>query len=125
MVKRKCPKCEAEFYKKSHYDRHMNRIYDCNKKNKKSNNDNDLQKLIEINKNSQNLTEDSQNLTEINKNSQNLIDLTHVLMCSSSPESLIPLTEIDEYVNIDEISLCCSFCSKKLVNKYSLIRHIK
>jgi hypothetical protein len=138
MVKRKCPKCEAEFYKKSHYDRHMNRIYDCCKKNKKSNTNNNLEKLTENNKNSQNLTENSQNFTKINKNSQNLTELdldSNILktdftnlkptvLCTSNPVVSLSLKDIDDYLNIDETTFCCSFCNKKLINKYSLLRHI-
>ena len=41
MVKRKCLKCEAEFDKKSHYDRHINRKYDCKANTNLINSEND------------------------------------------------------------------------------------
>ena len=29
MVQRKCPKCHAIFYRKSNYDKHINKVFDC------------------------------------------------------------------------------------------------
>ena len=125
VVKRKCPKCDAEFDKKSHYDRHINRIYDCSKK---VNTEDNLQKITEINTNFQELTQINKNLTEINTNFQELTEInknSNIPNISDiSKENLSDLKEIIDLQNSGELTLCCSYCNKKLVNKYTLIRHI-
>ena len=138
MVLHPCPKCNVVFNKKSTFVRHINRVFDCSPKDSKEENS---QKLTEINKNSQKLTEinkNSQKLTEINKNSQKLIEMNSnsnpilndqeisfeeqgcLGVLNVDPDS----TKTNDISNIDESTFCCSYCNKKLVNKYSLLRHI-
>ena len=33
-------------------------------------------------------------------------------------------TDINDNLNVNENTFCCSFCNKKLVNKFSLLRHM-
>ena len=97
MVKRQCLKCYVWFDKKSTYDYHINRKTNCDPNNN-SNNTN--------NTNNDNL----QKLTEINKNSQKLTEIN---------------TNSSDLLNTNDDELICSYCDKKLVNKYSLSRHLK
>ena len=127
MVYYPCPKCNAIFNKKSNFISHTKRIYDCSQK---VNKDDNLQELTEIHKISQKLTKKSQNFTEINKNSQNFTEINKNSQNFTEFDlnllktNFIDLTEIDEYSNTDEIKFYCSFCNKKLINKYSLLRHM-
>jgi len=104
MVKRQCLKCYAWFDKKSTYDYHINRKTKCTQNsNTTSINNNKSQKLTEININLQKLTE-HQNNTDIFIKNQNYLNI---------------------HSNINDDELICSYCDKKLVNKYSLLRHLK
>ena len=132
MVFRQCYKCKVIFNRKSTYDYHMNRKTDCGIVGYS----NDLNNLNDINNvKSQNFTKThkiSQNFTE---NHINLQDLTKFKSKSNSDSNLDSnsniliknfeeFTKTSDFSNIDEIVFCCSFCDKKLVNKFSLLRHI-
>ncbi len=109
MVFYPCPKCNVIFNKKSNFISHTNRVFDCSiKVNKRLK----THELTEINKN-------SQKLTEINKNSQKLTEI------NDNPQILTEMNlALNDFLNPDESTFCCSYCNKKLVNKYSLLRHI-
>ena len=120
MVKRICPKCNAIFNQKSHYDNHMNKKFDCSPNSHHAND------LTKINQNSPKLTKINQNspkLTKINQNSENYPNILN-----SNFDDLTEMnehsTEIKKHSNNCEI-IFCSFCNKKMVNKYSLLRHLK
>ena len=126
MINYPCPKCNAIFNKKSNLTRHINKIFDCSKKGNKNNN---LDELTEINQISPNFTKINQispNLTELNLNSNNneifLKDPNYSNILKSDFDDL---TETNNISNTDETTFCCSFCNKKLGNKYSLSRHLK
>jgi len=109
-----CHKCNVIFNKKSNLTRHINKKFDCSKKDYKNEKFNEL---TEINQN-------SPNLTEINQNSPNLKELN----CNSNNNEIF--FKNPNYSNIlksdfDELIFCCSFCNKKMGNKYSLLRHVK
>ncbi len=134
-----CPKCDVVFNKKSNLTRHLNKIFDCSKKVNMKNN---LQKLTKINKNSQKLTKINKNLenSESLENLENLESLTAKNFEQNNNNKILykeliksqdilksdfdNLTKINNFLNINESTFCCSYCNKKLVNKYSLLRHI-
>jgi len=126
MITYPCPKCNTIFNKKSNLTRHINKIFDCSKKGIKNNN---LDELTEINQISPNLTEINQispNLTVLNLNSNNNeIFIKEPNFLNILKSDFNDLTETNDYSNIDETTFCCSFCNKKLGNKYSLSRHLK
>ena len=120
MVKRICHKCYAEFDRKSSYDKHTNKIFDCSLKNNKAT-INEEKPLISENfleltifcksdlseKIMQNLTE---NLTE------NLIENLTENITKNLTEVLID--------DIQELNLSCLHCNKIYSSKYTLERHI-
>jgi len=123
-----CPKCNVIFNKKSNLTRHINKKFDCSLKGNKNNN---LNELTEINQISPNLTKINQiwrNLTELNCNSN-----TDEIFLKEPNYSNILKSDFDDLTetnynynsNTDENIFCCSFCNKKMVNKYSLLRHLK
>ncbi len=110
-----CPKCNIIFNKKSNLTRHINKKFDCSLKTKSSN-DNEFTEINKI----------SQKLTKINKISQKLTKLN---TNSNESENILKIpntfnTQSSEFVDLNETTFCCSYCGKKLVNKYSLLRHI-
>lgn len=113
MVKRICPKCDAEFDKKSHYDRHINRIFDCSKKGNKNKN---LHKTSEISTNLQELAQIGTNLQELAQIIPNLKKINNFEFMSTKPNNIS---------NTNESQICCSYCNKKLSSKYILTRHMK
>jgi len=94
MVKRQCHKCQAIFDRKSHYDYHMNRKYDCTPNN------------IILNYNSQNYT-NLQKIAEINVNQKKLQE-----------------NKEKQEKNKDEENYTCSYCQKNFSTKYTLLRHM-
>jgi len=112
MVKRKCPKCQAEFDKKSTYDYHINRKTVCRQINNNKNND----------------------LNEIHPNPNNSISNPNysILNPSKSKKEFHnqqSIKAIDIY-NIEDIEknsniLLCGFCSKSYSSKSNLNKHLK
>ena len=94
MVKRQCHKCQAIFERKSHYDYHMNRKFDCTPNN------------IILNVNSKNST-NLQKITEINENKK---------FGQENKEK--------QENNKDEENFTCSYCQKNFSTKYTLLRHL-
>ena len=117
MVKRQCLKCYAWFDKKSTYDYHINRKTDCSQNSNINDMNNDKsQKLTEINTNSQKLTENQNNMDIFIKNP----NYSNILKSDCEVS-----TNLNIHSNINDDELICSYCDKKLVNKYSLSRHLK
>jgi len=96
MVKRKCPKCNAEFDRKCHYDRHMNRKFDCE------------QKLVNLN-DKNNFPNSFQNFPK-----NDILNLNNGINVN---------IDIDDDLG-NEIFLCC-FCSKSYSSKGNLTKHLK
>lgn len=142
MKQFQCPKCNIIFNKKSNLTRHTNKIYDCIEKGSMNNN---LSEFAEINQNLPNLTKINPNLTKINQNSPNISELK---LNSSNNEIFLQsgyehghehghsysnilksnfdnLTKTKCFSGTDETTFSCSFCNKKMVNKYTLLRHLK
>ena len=120
MVQRKCPKCDAIFDRKSSYDYHINRVFDCS--TKKSNQENlsdkkncddtyfnDLPEFAKIYQNLPEFTKICQNLPKITKEHSNL-DL-----------------EANDLNNLNDLNnneFPCCYCHKKFSTKYTLGRHL-
>lgn len=98
MVKRQCFKCDAIFYKKSHYDRHNNRKYDCSIKKKNNTNDN---------------SEEIQNIPNVYNQTNN--------------HNNVEDKEICENVNLEkqDDTLFCGFCLQSYSSKSNLNKHLK
>ena len=120
MVKRYCPKCNAEFNQKGHFDYHINRKYDCSinsnlsidLKDEKTENLNICQNLPKFAKICQN-----------QKINENLIKPNNSIIFKSDK---LDLTEINNLsINTNDMNYCCSFCNKKYSSKYTLSRHLK
>ena len=119
MVKRCCPKCNAEFDRKCNYDYHMNKKFDCSPNCIHSNDVKDAKNedLPEFAKICENLPEfakicESKKNDEIFLKKQNFSDLTETndLTINTSDAS--------------DSSYCCSYCNKKYSSKYTLLRHM-
>jgi hypothetical protein len=115
MVQRQCPKCNALFDRKSHYDYHINRKTDCNR-NKNN--------IIDENGNSieiQNIPKYSILNPEYSK-----MDFT---IPNNNPNNKInddedELSEIREVGEIDDY-IVCGFCLKSYSSKSNLNKHLK
>ena len=107
MVKRYCPKCNAEFDRKYCYDRHINRKYDCIQTINVTNED-ELMLCKNIHNSYKNIHND--NLVQEN--------------CAKNDKNRIENNILIDNKKIDD-NLSCSFCNKKLSSKSALTRHIK
>ena len=107
MVKRYCPKCNAEFDRKSNYNYHINRKYECVQIINTSNDENPL----------------------LCKNIHNSCKNIHNDNLVQEKYEKIENTRIENNILVDnnkiEDNLSCSFCNKKLSSKSALTRHIK
>ena len=126
MVKRICPKCNLEFYRKSHYDYHINRKFECIP----NNNHLTDEKIEDLNicRNLQEFAEISKNPPKNLKNNEIFIKPTYSNLLKSD---LSDLKEIKNFSinsinsnNINNIIFCCSFCNKQYSSKYTLTRHL-
>jgi len=106
MVKRHCPKCNAEFDRKSNFDAHINKKFDCGLKNNIFNEDsNDNLNIYK-------------NLPEFAKFCQNLPKFT----IKNTDSNLANPNNIQ--ANTLDTNFVCSYCQKKFSTKYTLSRHI-
>jgi len=149
MVKRICYKCNAVFDRKSNYDFHINRKFDCSQ-NKNENNDltdindekNDekkicrnlpelaknLPKLAIICRNQQINTKNTKNSANRNPNTEisNLSNLSNSTDFDETNNSLNINNNIYDVNIVDDISeLSCYYCKKIFSSKYTLERHLK
>ncbi len=109
MVKRQCPKCNAIFERKSHYDYHINRKFDCspniNHKTIPNNNSKICENLQEICRNSH---------SEKNNVEQNV-----------KKSSSITNSNTNNILDVEDLTLfSCSYCNKTYSSKYTLERHL-
>lgn len=118
MVKRYCPKCNTEFDRKSHYDYHINRKFDCNPNNNLPIDlDNEKTNDLEICGNLQDFAEICKN-----QNNGNYIKPHNFNAIKSK---LSESTQIHNHpIEMNNISYCCSYCNKCFSSKYTLSRHI-
>jgi hypothetical protein len=122
MVKRYCPKCNTEFDRKSHYDYHINRKFDCSPNNNLSIDlDNEKTDDLEICKNLQEFAEICKDQNN-KKNNGNFIKPNNYNTTKSN--LLVPVEIPNHPIEINNISYCCSYCSKCFSSKYTLSRHI-
>lgn len=109
MVKRICPKCNAVFNQKGHYDYHMNRKFDCTPNNI----------LNDENKQDLNICKKIQNFAEICKEKKNKQKNDEIIVKPTN------LNTLKLYLpDLTDSNFCCSFCNKKYSSKYTLARHI-
>jgi len=117
MVQRKCPKCNALFDRKSTYDYHINKIFDCS--TKKSNQEN-------LNEKKNSVDTFINNLPEFTKICQNLPEFARI--CQNSPkitqEQLNIDLEANDLNNLNNDEFMCCYCHKKFSTKYTLGRHL-
>ena len=110
MVKRRCPKCNAEFDRKYCYDRHINKKFDCRQIPDELNDKN-----IFFPKSFQNFP--NNNIININnkKNDEGVHIDAHIG------------AHIDAYIDdyIDDGNFFCCFCSKSYSSKGNLTKHLK
>lgn len=97
MVKRQCLKCKAIFERKSHYDYHINRKFDCNPNN------------ISLNHNSQKFP-----------NFQNCLNLQKITKINNIQE----IRQENNTNNLEVEIFSCSYCQKNFSTKYTLLRHM-
>ena len=113
MVQRKCPKCEAIFDRKSSFDKHINKKFDCslnkNNSNETNNNDKDI----------------CENLPIFAKIYKNLPKFTNSIINEDNTNKLLTEQMVINNKNNINNDLFCSYCQKKFITKYTLERHIK
>ena len=121
MVKRKCHKCDAEFDKKSHYDRHINRKYDCSLNKKQDNEENTNLDPIQNNPNNSILNPNNsiQNPKYSKMDFENFIENK----CIDENEN----KKLENLLNIEKNPdfLLCGFCLKSYSSKSNLNKHLK
>jgi len=127
MVQRKCPKCNALFYKKSNYIRHINKVYDCSIKNLDQYNLNDVKEEdVKYDDICENIPNHSITIPSHSKNIPNY----SITISNENNEELVnkanELTEPNfDILDIKNQDLCCGFCSKKYSTKTNLNKHLK
>jgi uncharacterized C2H2 Zn-finger protein len=109
MVKRYCPKCNAEFDRKYCYDRHINKKFNCSPNNNHS---------IVLN------DEKTDNLIFC-KNLQEFADLNIDKKIVQKNYEISDLTETNNLsINTNDTCFSCSYCNKNYSSKYTLSRHL-
>ena len=113
MVKRICPKCNAEFDKKYSYDRHINKKFNCAKNDNVLKNDNTPNDLSEFEK-------------EICDFSANLGIPNEILKSENSCDYMMPKDDVQQssISNESNVNYSCSYCNKTYSSKYTLSRHL-
>ena len=112
MVQRICPKCNAVFYRKSNYDKHINKVFDCSTNNETNENpNNENSSLIPL----------CQNVPKCAETVPNYANL--VPNCAESSSN----NKMEQ--NNNEIGVnfhyCCYYCKKNFSSKSTLTRHQK
>jgi hypothetical protein len=121
MVQRKCPKCDAIFDRKSTYDYHINKVFDCS--TKKSNQENLSEK-----KNCDNTY--FNDLSEYAKICQNMPFCAETVPKYAENSTKINLEikneeNLENNVVLNYQDLCCQYCKKNFSSKSTLTRHLK
>ena len=113
MVKRQCPKCNALFDRKSHYDYHINRKTDCSK-NKS------------IYDEEHNLCQNMQFCAEIVPKYAKLGTKTNLELENEKIPEENPVNPENPINNqVLDRDLCCQYCWKNFSSKSTLTRHLK
>ena len=99
MVNRICPKCNIVFDRKSNYDYHINKKFDCTPNNNNS-------------------------INLLNKKNTGQIMCSFVQNpCSSMPNQNLHNNNVKNNMNV--IFFSCSYCNKNFSSKSTLTRHLK
>lgn len=124
MVKRYCPKCNAEFNQKCHFDYHINRKFDCSPKNNLSIDLND-EKTEDLNicRNLQKFAEICENPKNNQKNNEIFIK-QNLLKSDLSDLTVLNDGNLCHSINTNNSSFSCSYCNKCYSSKYTLSRHL-
>ena len=120
MVQRKCPKCDAIFDRKSSYDYHINRVFDCSTKKSNQENLSDKKNCDDtfIN-NLPEFTKICQNLPEFTKICQNLPN-----MAQEQLNLNLEVNDLNDLNDLNDNEFSCCYCHKKFSTKYTLGRHL-
>jgi hypothetical protein len=117
MVQRRCPKCYAIFDRKSTFDKHINRKFDCSQnKNKLDDKNDDLDQIQNIPK------------KIIPKNPNPEYSIIDFEIPNINPENKINEYEDHPDYNIEieeNNTLICEFCTKSYSSKSNLNKHLK
>jgi hypothetical protein len=100
MVKRSCPKCNASFDRKSNYDYHINRKFDCVQS------DNKPDDLVEEKTDGLKICRNLQEFAGICKNEK------------------IVQKKCENLTGVNDVCFSCSYCNKSYSSKYTLLRHL-
>jgi len=111
MVKRQCPKCDAIFNQKCHYEAHMNKKFDCSGK---KNNTNESMILCQSVPRRADSVPGRANFGTTN-NQNNTLVVTDI-----QKNNLANLAKPDP-----DSELNCDYCKKKFSSKSTLTRHLK
>ena len=102
MVKRYCPKCNAQFDRKSNYEKHMKKKFDCIT----------IKYIANEEKNDETML-----CRFVQKSCENMQDINN--------EQKIMQDNIENISEITNTIFCCSYCKKNYSSKSTLTRHIK
>ena len=112
MVQRKCPKCDAVFYRKSNYDKHINKVFDCST-NKDNLNDFKEEILTGI-----------EQIQNIPNNSKTISNDSKLIPNNSNQILSVENMDLNELNDMNK-SFCCGFCFKIYSTKSNLTKHSK
>jgi len=115
MVFRTCPNCEYTTDRKSNYDKHINKKFDCSQNIKKT------IKKVEI---IQNIPNQFYNILQNNILQNNILQ-NNVLQNNIKEEENLQNVQNIQNVPNELIQLTCGFCFKSYSNKGNLTKHLK
>ena len=121
MVKRICYKCNAVFDRKSNYDFHINRKFDCSLSKDKQTDDKEEEKC-EFNP-CQNMLFCAELVPKYAENSTNEQKIQN--FAQNIPKFNEDNDKIDDLDDLDNLEFCCYYCNKNFSSKSTLTRHQK